>query len=131
MENLSNGWVCMPRADGYVWSAKRRTLLKEVWVPTQTAGCAGLEPTATAWSAIEKDASQSSLGADSDGWVCRPRADIYVVVGKREGRFSTKSGCRRRRLGVRAQSRLLRRARQEDVPRRSLADKKGRRSLKK
>ena len=114
MDNLSNGWVCRPRADGYGvvgkregrfskksgcrlrrlgvqsqsrrlrrgWQ-KRRTFLKEVWVPTQTAGCAGPEPTATAWSAKEKDASLRSLGADADGWECVPRADCYGVLGRR------------------------------------------------
>ena len=39
--------------------------------------------------------------------------------------------CRRRRLGVRSQSRLLRRARQEEIPRRSLADKRVSHSFKK
>ena len=45
----------------------------------------------------------------SNGWACMPRADGYGVVGKREGRFSKKSGCRLRRLGVQAQSQRLRR----------------------
>ena len=36
---------------------KNRVLLTEVWVMTQTAVCAGPEPTATAWSAKEKELS--------------------------------------------------------------------------
>ena len=45
----------------------------------------------------------------SDGWMCRPRADSYGVVGKRGGRSSKKSWCRLRQLGVQAQSQRLRR----------------------
>ena len=36
----------------------------------------------------------------SGGWVGRPRADGYGVVGKRGGRSSKTSGCRLRRLST-------------------------------
>ena len=81
VENLSDGWLCRHRAGGYRVvckgggsSSKKSECRLRRWV------CTGPEPAATTWSAKEEDAPRRSLGANSDGWMCRFRVDGYDVL---------------------------------------------------